>query len=322
VELTRSRDEAERELMAAAARTAELVEALEASSDGAMTLRQQLAQAQAGGAAAAAARKALTRAQTQVQTLEAEKDALEAKLIEAAADIRAANTAATSAHMRASAAAAAAAAVRGAADDPDDCDEGETVPAAKARRLETALDAANQQLRVLMESRDRQRDAVASEFAAQYELRQKAEETLLAQLADKETALTAATTLTATLENELVALRAEVGAARAEAGSALSERGAAELRRATERAAAAVAARDELDALLQAQLQLLVTAKMESAELHGRVLELRNEAASARAKQAKLAAKCTQLEVAHYNAQAAQSAAAAAEVAAATAPAA
>ena len=292
---------------AAAVLFADVCEQLEARTDEALSLKSDLAQALSSVAASALARKALTKSQARVAELEAENAALQARLLEAQADIRAANTAATSAHMRASAAAAAAAAVRGAADDADEDDEGETVPAAKARRLEAALDVANHQLRLVLERRERQNSAVTAEFAAQYELRQRAEAMLLQQLAQREQAQAQAEALLSTAQAELQTATASLEALRSEVLSGIGEAQRGELARAEERVAHARAqtaevasARDELESLLQAHLNELVAAKLEAAELQGRILELCREVQAGRAKVERLGAKLTALEVVHY----------------------
>ena len=291
---------------AAAVLFADVCEQLEARTDEALSLKSDLAQALSSVAASALARKALTKSQARVAELEAENAALQARLLEAQADIRAANTAATSAHMRASAAAAAAA-VRGAADDADEDDEGETVPAAKARRLEAALDVANHQLRLVLERRERQNSAVTAEFAAQYELRQRAEAMLLQQLAQREQAQAQAEALLSTAQAELQTATASLEALRSEVLSGIGEAQRGELARAEERVAHARAqtaevalARDELESLLQAHLNELVAAKLEAAELQGRILELCREVQAGRAKVERLGAKLTALEVVHY----------------------
>ena len=272
-----------------------------------LTLRQSLAQTQAAVIAASETRKDLTRAQARVAVLEADKESLEAKLIEAQADIRAANVAATSAHARASAAAAAAAAARGAADDADDDDEGESVPVAKYRRLEAALDTANRHLAELSERRDRQQAAMSAEFSAQYELRQRAEAAMLDQLASKETSmqqlrdeLAQAKQSAADAIAQMEQLREDLKAGSEKAHRALVEKAEGELAETKSQLTAMTASRDELENTLCVHLDQLVAAKVESAEMQAKIIELKAELSLGRRKIERLVQKVTALEVKRF----------------------
>ena len=306
-ELARVTDASEAEGATLKAQLAELHDALSSARDENQTLRDSLAHSHGTVTSASETRKELTRAHARIAVLEADKDALQSKLIEAQADIRAANVAASSAHARASAAVAAVAAVRGAADDADDDDEGDSVPVAKYRRLEAALDTANRQLRELTERRDRQQAAMAVEFSAQYELRQRAEASLLQQLAAKDAAM-------AQLQEEVGQLRqsaVDIASQMQELKDDLRARGDAASQRIAQRAEAALAttrdelaamtaSRDELERVLCAHLEELVAAKVESAEVQAKIIELKAELSAGRAKIERLAQKVTALEVKRY----------------------
>ena len=118
-------------------------------------------------AASDAAMPLLRASQARCEELEASQQALTSRLAAALADLRAANTAAASAHLRASVSAALAASLKTGADDEDECDGGQTVPAAKARRLEAVLGAAHRELTALQLQRSETLSESAAEAAAQ-----------------------------------------------------------------------------------------------------------------------------------------------------------
>jgi hypothetical protein len=306
-ELARVTDAAEAEGATLKAQLAELQDALTAARDENQTLRDSLAQSHGTVTSASETRKELTRAHARIALLEADKDSLQSKLIEAQADIRAANVAASSAHARASAAVAAVAAVRGAADDADDDDEGDSVPVAKYRRLEAALDTANRQLRELSECRDRQQAAMAVEFSAQYELRQKAEAALLQQLAAKDATMAQLEAEVAQMRqsaldigSQMQELREDMRAGGDGAAKRIAERAEAALASTRDELAAMTASRDELERVLCAHLEELVAAKVESAEVQAKIIELKAELSAGRTKIERLAQKVTALEVKRY----------------------
>ena len=306
-ELAQATDAAEAERAMLKAQLAEVQDALTAARDENQTLRDSLAHSHGTVTSASETRKELTRAHARIALLEADKDSLQSKLIEAQADIRAANVAASSAHARASAAVAAVAAVRGAADDADDDDEGDSVPVAKYRRLEAALDTANKQLWELTERRDRQQAAMAVEFSAQYELRQKAEAALLQQLAAKDAAMAQLQAEVAQMRQSAVDIGAQMQELREDmraggdgAVKRIAERAEAALAATREELAAMTASRDELERVLCEHLEELVAAKVESAEVQAKIIELKAELSAGRAKIERLAQKVTALEVLRY----------------------